>query len=147
MTTLDNEIFHRKLISKPIIHLNRNQQTRGLAKRTRRQICQEAYKTNNTPRKSQSEEDTDTSPEPPTIKQQGTIGRGRPRLTRDNTTPASNNTPDRQNNTGTGTLTINTDQMSVSDIDQTVKDSIQSGQEIQIKDDSSKVPFDNYKKK
>ena len=103
-------------------------------------------KTNTTPGKSQSEEDLDTSPEPPTIKRPGTIGRGRPRLTRDHIAPASDNTPGKQHNTGTGTLTINTDQMSESDIDQTIKDSTQSGQEIQIRDNSGKVLFFNNEK-
>ena len=45
-----------------------------------------------------------------------------------------------------GTLTKNTDQMSESDIDQTIKDSTQSRQGIRIKDNSGKVPFDNNKK-
>ena len=148
MTTLDNKIIHRKLISKPIITFEQEPTNRGTGpRRPDGRFAKKQTKTNNTPRKSQSEEDTDTSPEPPTTKQQGTIGRGRSRLTRGNTTPASNNTPDRQNNTGMGTLTINTDQRSESDIDQTIKDSTQSGHEIHIKDNSVKVPIDNYKKK
>ena len=36
--------------------------------------------------------------------------------------------------------------MSESDIDQTIKDSTQSGQEIQIRDDSGKVTFYNNEK-
>ena len=36
--------------------------------------------------------------------------------------------------------------MSESDIDHKIKDSTQSGQEIQIKDNSGKVPFDNNNK-
>ena len=123
VTILDNKIIHRKLISKPINTFEQEPTNRGTGPRgPDGRFAKKQTKTNNTPRKSQSEEDTDTSPEPPTIKRQGTIGRGRPRLTRDNTTTASNNTPGRQNNTGTGTLTINTDQMSESDIDQTIKD-------------------------
>ena len=44
-----------------------------------------------------------------------------------------------------GPLTINTDQMSDSDIDQTIRDSLQSGQEIQIRDNSGKVTVYNNK--
>ena len=109
--------------------MNRNQQTGGLDGRFRKKQT----KTKTTPRKSQSEEDTDTSPEPPTTKRQGTIDRGRPRLTRDQTAPATDSTPGKQNNTGTGTLTINTDQMSESDIDQTIKDSHSQGKKSESK--------------
>ena len=146
VTTLDNKIIHRKLISKPINTFEQEPTNRGTGARgLDGRFAKKQTKANNTLKKSQSQEDTDTSPEPPTIIRQGTIGRGRPRLTRDNTAPASNNTPDKQNNTGMGTLTINTDQVSESDINQTIKVSTQSGQEIQVKDNSGKVPFDYNK--
>ena len=110
VTTLDNNIIHRELISKPINTFDQEPTNRGTGPRgPDERFAKKQTKTNNNPRKSQSEEDTDTSPEPPTIKRQGTTGRVRPRLTTDNTAPASNNTPDKQNNTGMGTLTINTD--------------------------------------
>ena len=148
VTTLGNKIIHRKLISKPNNTFEQEPTNRGTGTRgPDGRFAKKRTKTNNNPRKSHTEEDTDTSPEPPTIKRQGTIGRERPRLTRNNTAPASNNTPDKQNNTGTGTLTINADQMLESDIDKTIKDSTQSRQDIQIKDKSGKVPFDNNKKK
>ena len=127
VTTSDNKIINCKFISKPINTFEQEPTNRGTGPRgPDGRLAKKQTKTNTTPRKSQSEGDTGTSPEPPTSKQQGTIGRGRPRLTRDITARASDNTPGKQNNTGTGTLTIltiNTDQMSESDIDQTIKDS------------------------
>ena len=101
-------------------------------------------KATSTPEKSQSDEDLDSSPGPPTTKRAGTIGRGKSRLTRDRTaSTSSEKTPGQQNSSEMGPLTINTDQMSDSDIDQTIKDSPQSGQKIQIRDSSGKVTFYN----
>ena len=53
--------------------------------------------------------------------------------------------PGHQNSSERGPLTINTDQKSDSDIDQTIRDSLQSGQEIQIRDNYVKVTFNNNK--
>ena len=125
--------------------MNRNQQTEGRAQEDQTGDLPGNKTNQNTPEKFPSEEDLDTSPEPPTTKRTSTIGRGRPRITRESTSP--DNTPGQQNNTGTGTLTIITDKMSEFDIDQTIKDSTQSGQEIQIRDNSGKVTFYNNKEK
>ena len=147
VTTSDNKIIHRKLISKPIITFEQEPTNRGTGPRgPDGRFARKQDKSKHSPEKSPSEEDLDTSPEPPTTKRTSTIGRGRPRITRESTPPTPDNTPGQQNNTGTGTLTINTDQMSEFDIDQTIKDSTQSGQEIQIRDNSGKVTFYNNEK-
>ena len=145
VTTSDNKISHRKLISKPNITFEQEPTNRGTGPRgPDGRFARKQDKSKHSPEKSPSEEDLDTSPEPPTTKRTSTIGRGRPRTTRESTSPE--NTPGQQNNTGTGMLTINTNQMSEFDIDQTIKDSTQSGQEIQIRDDSGKVTFYNNEK-
>ena len=143
VTTSDNKIIHRKLISKPINTFEQEPTNRGTGPRgPDGRFSRKQDKTKQSPEKSPLEEDLDTSPEPPTTKRASTIGRGRPRTNKP-LTPDS--TPGQQNNAGTGTLTINTDQMSESDIDQTIRDSTQSGQEIQIKDNSGKVTIYNNK--
>ena len=127
--------------------MNRNQTNRGTGPRgPDGRFAREQDKSKHSPEKSPSEEALDTSPEPPTTKRTSAIGRGRPRITRESTPPTPDKTPGQQNNTGTGTLTINTDQMSEFDIDQTKEDSTQSGQEIQIRDNSGKVHFTTTKK-
>ena len=148
MTTSDNKIIHPKFISKPNKTFEQEPTNRGTGPTgPDGRFASKQSKANTTPDKSQSEEDLDTSPEPSTTERASIFGRGRPRLTRNRTASASSdNSLGRQNNPGTGTLTINTDQMSDSDIDQTIKDSIQSGQEIQIRDNSGKVTFYNNNK-
>ena len=149
VTTSDNQIIHCKIISKPNNTFDQEPTNRGTGPRgPDGRLGKKQSKANTTPGKSQSEEDLDTSPEPPTTKRTGTIGRGRPRMTRDRTASASSdNTSGQQNNPGMGTLTINTDQMSDSDKDQTKRDSTQSGQEIQIRDSSGKVTIFNNNKR
>ena len=132
------------MISKPIITFEQEPTNRGTGPRgPDGRFARKQDKSKHSPEKSPSEEDLDTSPEPSTTKRTSTIGRGRPLITRESTSPTPDNT---QNNTGTGTLTINTDQMSEFDIDQTIKYSTQSGQEIQIRDNSGKVTFYNNEK-
>ena len=147
MTTSDKKIFHRKLISKPINTFEQEPTNRGTGPRgPDGRFARKPKKATTTPEKSQSEEDLDTSPEPPTTKRAGTIGRGKPLLTRDRTSSASSDkTPGQQNSSEVEPITTNTDQMSDSDIDQTIRDSLQSGQEIQIRDNSSKVTFYDHK--
>ena len=133
------------MINKPSITFEQEPTNRGTGPRgPDGRFARKQDKSKHSPEKSPSEEDQDTSPEPPTTKRTSTIGRGRPRTTRESTSP--DNTTGQQNNTGTGMLTINTNQMSEFDIDQTIKDSTQAGQEIQIRDDSSKVTFYNNEK-
>ena len=133
------------MINKPFITFEQEPTNRGTGPRgPDGRFPKKQDKSKHSPEKSPSEEDLDTSPEPPTTKWTSTIGRGRPRTTRESTSP--DNTPGQQNNTGTGMLTIISNQMSEFDIDQTIKDSTQSGQEIQIRDDSGKVTFYNNKK-
>ena len=147
VTTSDNNIIHRKLISKPIITFEQEPTNRGTGPRgPDGRFARKQDKSKHSPEKSPSEKDLDTSPEPPTTKRTSTIVRRRPRITRESTPLTPDNTPGQRNNTGTGTLTINTDQMSEFDIDQTIKDSTQSGQEIQIRDNSGKVTFYNNEK-
>ena len=147
MTTSDNKTIHRKLISKPIITFEQEPTNRGTGPRgPDGRFARKQDKSKHSPEKSPSEEDLDTSPEPPTTKRTCTIGRERPLITRESTPPTPDITPGQQNNTETGTLTINTDQMSEFDIDQTIEDSTQSGQEIQIRDNSGKVTSYNNEK-
>ena len=147
VTTSDNKIIHRKLISKPINTFEQEPTNRGTGPRgPDGRFARKQDKSKHSPEKSLSEEDLDTSPEPPTNKRTSTIGRGRPRITRERTPSSTDNTPGQQNKTGTGALTICTEQMSESDIDQTIKDSLQSGQEIHIRDNSGKVTFYNNEK-
>ena len=142
VTTADNKIIHRKLICKPINTFEQEPTNRGTGPRgPDGRFARKQDKSEHSPEKSLSEEDLDTSPEPPTNKRTSTIGRERPRITRERTPSTTDNTPGQQNNTGTGALTICTEQMSEFDIEQTIKDSLQSGQEIQIRDNSGKVTF------
>ena len=145
MTTSDYKIIHRKLISKPINTFEQEPTNRETGPRgPDGRFVRKSNKATTTPENSQSDEDLDTSPEPATTKRAGTIGRGRPRLTRDRiASPSSDKAPGQQNSSEMGLLTINTDQMSDSDIDQTIRDSLQSGQEIQTRDNSGKVTFYN----
>ena len=144
VTTSHIRIIHRKFSSKPVNTFEQEPTNRDWSKRNGREICQNGKQSYRYSRKIPTEADLDTSPEPPTTNQAGTIGRGRPRLIRDRTASTSpDKNPAEQNSPNMGPLTIDIDQMSDSDIDQTIRDSLQSGQEIQIRDNSGKVTFYN----
>ena len=148
MTTSDNKIIHRKLNSKPINTFEQEPTNRGTGPRgPDGRFARKQDKSKHSPEKSPSEKDLDTSPESPTIKRTSTTGKGKATdNARKHTANTRQYTGPTKKFTGTGTLTICTDQMSEFDIDQTIKDSIQSGQEIQIRDNSGKVTFYNNEK-
>ena len=68
MTTSDNKIIHRKLISKPIITFEQEPTNRGTGPRgPDGRFARKQDKSKHSPEKSPSEEDLDTSPEPPPL--------------------------------------------------------------------------------
>ena len=79
LTTADNKIIHRKLISKPIKPFEQEPSNRGTGPREPDgRFARKESKSPDTPRKSQSQDDQlYTSPEPPNTKKTGTFGRGR----------------------------------------------------------------------
>ena len=109
VTTSDNKIIHRKLLSKPIITFEQEPTNGGTGPRgPDGRFARKQDKSKQSPEKSRSEEGLETSPEPPTTKRTSIIGKERPRITRESTSPTPDKTPGQQNNTGTRTLTINT---------------------------------------
>ena len=68
VTTSDNKIIHRKLISKPIITFEQEPTNRGTGPRgPDGRFARKQDKSKHSPEKSPSEEDLDTSPEPPPL--------------------------------------------------------------------------------
>ena len=98
-----------------------------------------------TPDRSPLQDDqTDTSPELAGTKKAGTLVRGRPKLIRSqeqSTSPEKR--PGNGENKQLGPLTIDTDQMSDSDIEQIMSDTQQSGQDL-IRDINSKVFYNTF---
>ena len=142
VTTADNKILHRKLISKPITPFEQEPSNRGTGPRgPDGRFARKEDKTPVTPEPFQSQEEQwDTNPEPTSNRKHGTIGRGKPKLIRNREQPASpGKQPGTNKNKTMGPLTINAEQMSESDIEQIINDTQQSGQELHIKDTIGKV--------
>ena len=142
VTTADNKIIHRKIISKPITPFEQEPSNRGTGPRgPDGRFARKEDKTPVTPEPFQSEEEQwDTSPEPTSNRKHGTIGRGKPKLIRNREQPASpEKQPGTNKNKTMGPLTINAEQMSESDIEQIINDTQHSGQELHIKDTNGKV--------
>ena len=90
----------------------------------------------------------DTSPELSGTKKPGTFGRGRPKLIQNREESTS---PEKRPGNGKskqlGPLTINADQISASDIEQTNSDTQQSGQDLHIKDTNGEVTYNTFEKR
>ena len=155
ITTADNKIIHRKLISNPIKPFEQEPSNRGTGPRgPDGRFARKESKSPETPRKSQSQEDQlDTSPEPPNTKKNGTFGRGRPKMAKligekgqESPPPEVRPGSHDGNDEHLGTLTANTEQMSESDIEQIIEDTQESGQELHIRDHNGKVTYDTFDK-
>ena len=82
ITTADNKIIHRKLISKPYKPFDQEPSNRGTGPiGPDGRFARKESKSPDTHRKSKSQDDQlDTSLEPPNTKKTGTFGRGRPKM-------------------------------------------------------------------
>ena len=137
------------MISKPISNFNQEQNNRGIGPRgpDGRFITSPSKHRRTTVIESDSESETplmDTTspktpePQPNTTIKTGTIGRGRPKLVRDRTTP---NSP--QATTTTGPLTIVTANMTDTEIDRAITDTKNADQELFLRDENGKVLINN----
>ena len=149
VTTPNGRILHRKTISKPISTFNQEQNNRGIGPRgpDGRFIKSPSKQRRTTVVESDSESETplmDTeSPKTPetqtnTTLKTGTLGRGRPKLFRDRTSP---NSP--QATTTPGSLTIVTANMTDTEVDRAITDTKHADQALLIRDENGKVFTDN----
>ena len=149
ITTPNGRILHRKMISKPISNFNQEQNNRGIGPRgpDGRFITSPSKHRRTTVIESDSESETpllDTTspktpePQPNTTIKTVTIGRGRPKLVRDRTTP---NSP--QATTTMGPLTIVTANMTDTEIDRAITDTKNADQELFLRDENGKVLINN----
>ena len=142
VTTAENKIIHRKLISKPITPFEQENSNRGTGpSRPDGRFARKEDKSPATHELSQSQdEQTYSSPETPNNRKCGTFGRGKPRFIRNREVSASpKKQPGTSRNKPVGPLTINTEQISASDIERVINDTQQSGQDLHIKDINGKV--------
>ena len=142
VTTAENKIIHRKLISKPITPFEQETSNRRTGPRgPDRRFARKEDKSPATHEPSQSQdEQSNSSPETPNNRKCGTFGSGKPRFIRNREVSASREEqPGTSGNKPMGPLTINAEQMSVSDIEQVINDTHQSGQDLHIKDINGKV--------
>ena len=147
MTTSDSRIIHRKLVGKLIksfeqVYSNRGTGPTGPVGR----VAGKDDKAPVTPERSPLQDDQiDTNSELPATKTTSTLGRARPRLIRNREQSASlEKKPGSFEDRQLGPLTLNTDQISESDIEQIISDTQQSGQDFQMKDKNGKVTHNTF---
>ena len=145
VTTADNKIIHRKLISKPNTPFEQEPSNRGTGPTgPDGRFARKEDRTPATPPLPEpfqsKEQQWDTSPEPPSNRKYGTVGRGKPKLITNREQPASTEKqPGTDKNKTMGPLTMNAEQMSESGKEKNISDTQQSGQELHIKDIDGKV--------
>ena len=123
VTTAENKIIHRKLINQPITPFEQETSNRGIEPR------------GPDGRFARKEDKSPATHEPSQSQGRGitTFGRGKPRFIRNREVSASpEKQPGTSGNKPMGPLTINAEQMSVSDIEQVINDAQQSGQDLHI---------------
>ena len=157
VTTPNGRVIHRKLISKPIETFNQETNNRGTGPRgsdgrfirspskQRRAMVIDSEDDSEAPLMDLVNPKTPESPNT-TVTKRGSIGRGRPKLIRDRTSPNSpqtspGNKPTQRNSMGP--LTILTTNMTDTEVDRAIEDAKSADQEVFIRDENGKVSTDD----
>ena len=149
VTTPNGRTLHKKLISKPISDFTQEQNNRGIGPRgpdgcfirspskQKRTMVIESDSESQTPLMDTVSPKT-TEPQANTTLKTGTLGRGRPKLVRDRTSP---NSP--QAATAPDPLTLVTANMTDTEVDRAINDAKHADQERLIRDENGKAFTDN----